>query len=285
MSLADFDTFTAAMNAANPALMVKTTSSTQGQTSGFQRRQPIGMSLWDVTGVPVPGTFPTTAAACDRTTVGGLGPAARATSMFLAGIQKLRGQVSASTYSRPVTNQVLLLDRLSHMGGLSANSTATQTTNLPTAALTRYTDGVGVYAFLEVTTAWGATVPSVVTVSYTNQAGTPGRTGRFTYDASISGDTNLVFQVGLEGADTGVRSVESVSLNVATGAGVFGVVLAKPLAYAVEHSTGSADATGIVGWNTPIDDDACLWPLVWHQASYTHAAMLAFGDLDYVVGS
>lgn len=154
----------------------------------------------------------------------------------------------------------LLMDRLVHQGGLDMNINTAQTTNLPTTALTRYTSGAGVMIGLQVYTAGGAT-NTVVSVSYTNQAGTSGHTGTVTF-IDTPNIANF-FWVGLQAGDSGVRSVESVTLSAATGiTGNLGVVLFKPLAYLGSVNANTSypyfDVRQIPGWNTAIEDGAYL---------------------------
>ena len=137
---------------------------------------------------------------------------------------------------------LMLYDRLSHQGGLDASVTSAQTTNLPTAALTRYTTGDGVMACLECYTAasGGGTGATDITVSYTNQAGTSGRTSPATTmrgTASSSIDNNMALIQGtltplsLQQGDTGVRAVASLTCSATmTTPGSFGITLIKPLA-------------------------------------------------------
>ena len=153
----------------------------------------------------------------------------------------------------------ILIDRLGHTGGLSGTVATAQTTNLPTAALpTRATGGAGVMAALQIYTTLGATNANV-TCSYTNQSGTAARTG--TAEFVITPISTLVYPFTLEGADSGVRSVESVTLSVSTGTvGDFGVLLYKPL-MVVSPGSGAMIATptdGLVRWNNPIEAEAVL---------------------------
>ena len=121
-----------------------------------------------------------------------------------------------------------LIDILSAQGGLVGNVATEQTTNLPTAALTRYTNGVGVMIGLVILTSIGGT-STTITASYTNQAGVSGRIT----PAIAWGSTSyppLLYILPLADGDTGVRSVESVTLAASTGtAGNIGVMLFKPL--------------------------------------------------------
>ena len=138
----------------------------------------------------------------------------------------------------------MLVDVLNISGGMSAIIATAQTTNIPTAALTRYTTGDGVCLALVIWTAIGATA-TTVTASYTNQAGTAGRTTK----ARVFGSSAAAGQVlimSLQDGDTGVRSVESVTVAATTGtAGNFGVMLFKPLSALPMHQPTH---NGVIGY-------------------------------------
>jgi hypothetical protein len=162
---------------------------------------------------------------------------------------------------------LMLIDRLSHQGGLSGTATAEQTTNLPTAALTRYTDGVGVMAGLEIYAALGA-LAQTVTLSYTNQAGIAGRISKpVVIGATNDNAASRFIPIPLQDDDTGVRSVESVTPSSSTGtAGNYGVVLYKPLML-IPNVSNQAHALqqrclnpfiGGYGCSPEIHDAACL---------------------------
>lgn len=172
------------------------------------------------------GVAPTTAVAPTNATIGALMPylSDASAQMFLSkmdGVGKL---------SLPIW--FMLVDRLSHQGGLDGTVTTAQTTNLPTAALTRYTSGAGVMPMLEVYTAVGTTA-TTATVSYTNEAGVSGQTS----DTMLWGGV-LANRIGsaanfipLAPGDSGCRAVASVTLGGSTlTAGNFGVTLVRPLA-------------------------------------------------------
>ena len=160
----------------------------------------------------------------------------------------------------------IMIDLLNINGGLSGTVTTPQTTNLPTAALTRYTSGEGVMAGIIIFSTVGTT-STTITISYTNQAGTSGRTST----ATSFGNTNfrevrILIPIPLQAGDTGVRSIESVTLAGTTGtAGDFGVCLYKPLAMIsfedVSGGQAPLDAVSsncIIGSLCEIHPDACL---------------------------
>lgn len=108
------------------------------------------------------------------------------------------------------------------------------------ATLPRYADGAGVQCMVVVTTPMAAN--AVATVSYTNQAGVAGRTSTFQVIASTnvgviassSDSSGAAGSVGpfipLASGDTGIRSIESITLASGAG-GFFALVLVRPLAH------------------------------------------------------
>lgn len=216
MSIADFSTY--ASKLANPYERATVMKASISFASDGARAYSINSG-----GMPTSIATPTTSVALDGTSTGAIDLRA-ATSL-------VRRLARVSSFRSGTSGTLWLIDRLVHSGGLSGTTTGAQTTNLPTAALTRYTTGAGVWMALQVFTAVGATA-TTVTASYTNQAGTTGRTtqavvfGSAGYGTNASRFITLPFQAG----DSGARAVASVTLAATTGtAGNFGVVLYKPL--------------------------------------------------------
>lgn len=168
---------------------------------------------------------------------------------------------------------IFVCDFLVVSGQLNASLTTEQTTNLPSAALPRYTSGEGVVAALIIFGAPGATA-TTFTVSYTNQSGTSGRTST----AQQIGGTGFreigrIINIPLQQGDTGIRSVESVTLLATTGAaGDFGVLLYKPLAaFAVDTTDlvkpfDCISTGGMGGKFAKIEPTACISLLGYSNA-------------------
>lgn len=221
--------------------------------------------LWR-TAVPV-GAIPTTPAAPDRALLGALG-------QQNPGISESLG-IIAARFSALNPGQYIIADRLSHTagvagsGGLSATVTTPQgAPNLPTAALTRYTSGVGVWAAITIYTQIGTTA-TTVSVSYTNQNGDPGRISPLVlFGATGFRETNRLIVLPFQDGDTGVRSVETVTVTATTGtAGLFGITLFRPLyVICVPDTSGVLPAAGLITGSTfggvaEIEDDACIFPI------------------------
>lgn len=216
-------------------------------------------SLWAYEGAGAPhgyaATPPTTAVALDKTSNGAM-YLVDPTSGKELHMTAFGGNLGLSA------GRVIVYDRLSHNGGLSGTATGAQTTNLPTAALTRYTSGVGVEAWLEIYTQIGVT-GTTVTASYTNTVPTAGRTS----PAVAWGNTGLreaqrLVALPYQQGDVGVRSVQSVTNAATTGtAGAFGVVLVKQLASFQTNFTGAGQMRNLLTGGTgpvKVETGACI---------------------------
>lgn len=213
--------------------------------------------LWRAS-LPI-GTLPTAAVVPDNNTAGALGQVDSTTG-------ELRIISARVNISNP-GGMILIADRLSHQGGLSGLTTGVVTTNLPTAALTRYTSGEGVMIGVTIYTQIGTTA-TTITASYTNQAGVAGRTTTATvFGGTAFREANRLLLLSLQEGDTGVRSVESTTIAVSTGtAGAFGVMLFKPLVFLPIQSTLGVLAagfmtSGVMGGLPEVVDGACLFPI------------------------
>lgn len=227
--------------------------------------------LW--TTAPDAGAVPTTAVVPTRATVGALGQFNPAADM-----QLIRAAVATAGIGVP-----WLIDRLSHQGGLSAIVTTAQTTNLPTAALTRYTDGIGVMMGLTIYTIIGTTA-TTVTVSYTNELGTAGRISQATaFGGTAFREAARFILLPLQVGDQGVRSVQSVTVLATTGtAGNFGVTLFRPIAVLPVPIPGQSfewDPLFNLGAQAPnIVDNACL---SWLALPLTTTTGILQGELSF----
>lgn len=129
-----------------------------------------------------------------------------------------------------VAGNFVLYDRLAHMGGLSGVITTAQTVGVSSVRYNDAVTSVGVHIAVEIYTTIGST-GTTITASYTNQNGVSGRTT----SAVAIGGTGLregerMLILPLQAGDTGVLSVQSVTLAGTTGtAGNFGITLIKPL--------------------------------------------------------
>lgn len=133
---------------------------------------------------------------------------------------------------------LLLLDRLWHNGGYTITSTSAQNSTTPTWPSrcptsgtddTPATTGHAVLLAVEISAATGAGTPTI-TISYTNQAGTAGRTATNIIATVASSAIGATYFIGLQAGDTGVRSVQSLTLSATWTSGTMNLVAYRELA-------------------------------------------------------
>lgn len=233
-------------------------------------------SLWRATGTPTQGAIPGAAAVCDNTLAGcfSLTNPSAPTRTYLTRLFGL---------SANAATDIQIHDRLAHMGGLSGTVTTTQTVNVDVSGATsnlanrrgdtNYSD---VQWWLEWYTATGSTAVTA-TVTYTNAAGTSGRTTTVSLAASMAASRMLPI-IGNGGEF--IQSVQSVTLSATTGtAGSFGVTATRSMA---GLSMGLANAGVVADWaylGLPrIHDSACLF-IVMIPGTTSSGALYGSGNL------
>jgi hypothetical protein len=228
---------------------------------------------------PVTPAIPTTSVALDKNSDIALGPLPETSGQLCI----LGGQISGAVAS----TTVMIVDLLNHSGGLSAAATGEQTTGLPTAPLTRYTDGDGVAAALVLYATTGSTV-TTVTVSYTNSLGVSGRISPAIPLGGSGGFGVLVSFIilPLQPGDTGVRSVESMTAAGSTGtAANMGIVLFRPLGMLAQtdgsrpQRIDAISSGGFVGALAPFSPDACLSLVSMQPATSAFGGTLIIGEV------
>jgi hypothetical protein len=183
-----------------------------------------------------------------------------------------------------VAGTLMLYDRLFWQSNLSGTTTTAQTAQgAGTTPLTRYTDGIGNIAWVEIYSQIGTSTTSV-TASYTNQAGTSGKT---TTAVTIGGtgfrEQTRVIMLPLQTGDTGVQNVNTMTVLTSTGtAGLIGITVAHPLALMTIGQAGGSGwrdfTTGLPGI-PEIKTSACL-SLLWFPSTTTSPEI--FGGLSLV---
>jgi hypothetical protein len=165
--------------------------------------------------------------------------------------------------------------------GFNGTLTTAQTVTTPVALPTRAGTGVNTELWVYCTTALGATA-SNITVQYTNSSGVSGRSTVST--AMIASMPAFrMFMVPLQAGDTGVQSIQSITLSVSTGtAGSFGVLIAKKLfshGNAVVNVETSKDFAGL-GLPKIYDESV----LMFINQSTTTSSGIGFQNLSIIHG-
>lgn len=184
----------------------------------------------------------------------------------------------------------MLCDYLLYYPFIDGDETSEQAlTN--TVTLPRYTDGVGVQAFLvsQSTYVGGQTY----SINYTNSDGVSGQVSRLVTPASSSGVAGTLLMpavnsscfIPLQDNDKGIRSVQSITMNGPNG-GLHALVLAKPIAM-VKASQANApvekDFLTETAVMPKIENGAYLSFLVFNSVN-TGANFVIFGSLETVWG-
>ena len=140
---------------------------------------------------------------------------------------------SATTASTTgVPGVLMLVDLQGYWPGISINTTSPQ--SLSGTPSLRYTNGEGLKLYTVVTSTTSSGVPNI-SLSYTNQAGTPGRSLSQTISTSASTPIGTIYNVispfmPLAGGDTGVQNVSSITMSATSGATAsVALCLAKPI--------------------------------------------------------
>lgn len=250
MTISTLDGLIDAMGNSAQRLVVNKASIASQVAGGFT-------SLWRATGTPAQGATPAAAAVCTSALTGSFGwtnPTSPARS-YLSRLYLLSANSGTD---------VQFHDRLAHMGGLSGTVTTAQTANVDVSGSTNnltnrrgdsnYSD---VQWWLEWYTATGSTAVTA-TVTYTNAAGTSGRTTTVSLAASVAASRMLPI-IGSGGEF--IQSVQTVQLSATTGtAGSFGVTATRGIG---GISLGLANGGSVADWaglGLPrVHDDACLF--------------------------
>lgn len=128
--------------------------------------------------------------------------------------------------SQPCT--LFIYDRLVGVGGLSVATTGNKT--CATTALTRYTNGLGVEAWVEFSTAGTANTGVITLNDYTDNDGNTGQTGTSVSMPSTTPNIGTLVRLPLAAGDRGVRAVNTINVGTATTTGVVNLVLMKRIA-------------------------------------------------------
>lgn len=177
-----------------------------------------------------------------------------------------------------VAGMTELIDVLWVNSGTVVTTTTAQTINsvtLPARDLNGSTNGECVQAGILVTTATtNAGAVTNTTLTYTNQAGTGSRTATISsFPATAVIGTFVPFQ--LAAGDTGIRSIQSVTLGTSYGGGAISLVMFRNIC----HSSNPVVNVGSISTNLPYNpgirlyNGTCLLPV--NLASATTAASLS----------
>lgn len=245
-------------------------------------------------GFPIANSHAGTALAwrsCDETTGNGTDIFGLPTSGTVTPDTKHVINVSGITsVATGVPSQLMLIDLQGYWPGISTASGVAQTlTGTPTM---RYTNGAGCRAFFVTTVTSGATAHNI-NISYTNQAGTAGKTLPVTVAMTASAITPHISHTGtaannygpylpMASGDSGIQNVASVTFSASSGAGTGALCIGRTLLTLPLSVAGIAAERDLVNQlpSLPqIKDGACLVWLYFSGAA-TVASTNFYGSIE-----
>lgn len=158
---------------------------------------------------------------------------------------------------------VLLCDRLWDCEVATASTSAQTITSptLPARDALGGTNGVGVQMAIEVVAQTSATA-AVLSMSYTNSAGTSGQTAAF-LDLPLNSSASPIgrfFRIGLAAGDQGVRSVQSVTFSTDFTSGTLALVAYRVVAKLDLQLANVPNAIDVISGGFPrIYNGSCLF--------------------------
>lgn len=176
-----------------------------------------------------------------------------------------------------------LYDRLWHNGGVSVTTTTVQpisSVGLPARDANGASYGAGVEAWLDIYTALGnASAVSGVVINYTNDAGVSGRTATLAQSIPAAAPAGMSFLFVLQAGDTGVQSVQSITLGTSLVSGAIGITLRRKLADASLVALVSGVEKNFFDLGQRLFDGTCL---ELTQMSWGAASSAASGTITYI---
>lgn len=180
---------------------------------------------------------------------------------------------------------LMLLDRLWHNDSIAETTTTGQTVTSatwPARDRDGTTNGEGVMIAIEVSTATtNAGAVTNTTLTYTNQAGTGSRTGTISsFPATSVAGTFVPFQ--LAAGDTGVRSIQTLTLGTSYGGGTIHLVAYRMIARIDCPVANIGSAVDALTSGMPRFYSGSVPFLVWIPSSTT--AVTVTGQVIYTHG-
>lgn len=235
------------------------------------------IAMWRSAGFPMQGAIPTTAATPTSATDG-----AWALPTPGSGEKMYLGKLAASL---TVAGQLMIFDRLAHMGGLSGTVTTAQTVDLDIATAASQgrcaADGSDVLWCWEWYADTGST-GQTISATYTNNQDQSGRASQST-SLPATRRAGMCYPILPNVADKFIKSVQTTTLSGTTGtAGNFGVTARKRLAempFPLANVGGIADFADLA--MQEIQSNSCLELVILVTGTSTGNAL---GGFDILVG-
>lgn len=184
-----------------------------------------------------------------------------------------------------LAHSVLLCDRLWHNDSIAETTTTGQTINSvawPSRDLLNSPCGSGVMVGIEVSTATtNVSAVTNTTLTYTNDRGVGSRTATISsFPATAVAGVFVPFE--LQSGDTGIQSIQTLTLGTSYGGGTIHLVAYRPVAQVFMQSNTQIGVGDIISGGFPnLPSGAVLYPIVMPIAT---TALNISGSLSYAIG-
>jgi hypothetical protein len=185
--------------------------------------------------------------------------------------------LTAAVLNSSIAELKQFIDVLWYNTGIVVTTTTGQTITMPGAIPARdangATNGHGVYAALLTTTAnTNAAVVTNTTITYTDQDGNASNTG--TFSAAVGWRAPATPVIGtwmpfqLAAGDSGIRSVQTITLGTSYGAGALSLILYRPIIDIPVTLANLAFAVPLLpSPGVRVYNDSCIWQIEVGSAS------------------
>lgn len=183
-------------------------------------------------------------------------------------VARLTGAISGGSGQSGI-GLIILYDRLWDNSGVDITTTNAQTINSaawPARDANGATSGEGVFIAIENTsTITGAGSTVTFSMSYTNSGGTSGQTGvGITQAAWVASAAGNAYPIGLASGDTGVQSIQTITLSATSTSGNVCLFAYRPIAVLQVPTTGTSGCIdAITGVFPKIINSSVLSFLTW----------------------
>ena len=141
-------------------------------------------------------------------------------------------------------------------------------------------DGLEAWLYVSATAGNSGTIANT-SISYTNQAGTSGRSSGTAYIVPITPVAGTVIPFGLQGSDTGIRSIQSITLGTSYISGTVHLLVVRRLASVFGAAGGGVTADAFAVGMPQVFPSSAVY-LAAHVSAT--AAGAVSGDLNFSHG-
>lgn len=220
------------------------------KTTGLAHAAGTPFTGWGYGGTPAAGVWAgaggaaaATLVTCDSGTAGSI-PIVSPTTASGESLYMLSAGVGQLSGAQTISGTLMLVDRLADTGPITTTFGGSCAITMPvaTSLWARYTDGIGVMAYVESLEATAPTVSTTIALTYTNTGGTGTRVSGSTTVAATKSramGTGAHPFLSLQLGDKGIKTIESIQVGAVTpAANTIALVVCKPLLILPSTTTG-----------------------------------------------